>query len=300
MRIKIMKEIKIKGFEDYELNARLFDVKQPKGIVQIIHGMQEHSKRYENFAKFLNSNGYIVFVTDLRGHGKSAEDPNLLGYSSKDISIENVNDQIIISKYLKEKYPNIPLIVLGHSYGSFLTQRYITECNIADKVILSGSAYTNTLLMKFGRIFANLTAFFKGRKAIAKMIESMSLQGYGKGFEDGNWLCKDNKVWEEYKKDEFCGTPFPASFYQSFFKLVVNNYKNLKNINKDTPLLIMSGDKDPVGENGKLVKKLYDTYKEAGLTDLYLKLYENGRHEMLNETNKEEVYNDILTFINEG
>ena len=183
-----MKEVKIKGFQDYELTARLFEVKNPKGIIQILHGMQEYSKRYENFAKFLNEKGFIVFVSDLRGHGKSAEDPNLLGFSSGDISKENVQDQIIISNYLKKKYKNIPLIVLGHSYGSFLTQRYITECNIADKVILSGSAYTNTLLMKFGRIFANLTAFFKGRKAIAKMIESMSLQGYGKGFEDGNWL----------------------------------------------------------------------------------------------------------------
>jgi len=295
-----MKEIKINGFEGYKLNARLFEVKTPKGIVQIIHGMQEYSKRYEKFAKFLNNNGYIVFVSDLRGHGKSAEDETLLGYSSGDISIENVKDQIIVSEYLKEKYPNIPLIVLGHSYGSFLTQRYITKCDLADKVILSGSAYTNTALMKFGRIFANLTAFFKGKRAIAKMIENMSLQGYGKGFEDGNWLCKDSKVWEEYKKDDYCGTPFPASFYQSFFKLVVNNYKKLDKINKEKPILIMSGDKDPVGGNGKLVKKLYDIYKEAGLRNLYLKLYTDGRHEMLNETNKEEVYNDILTFINEG
>ena len=294
-----MKEVKIKGFQDYELTARLFEVKNPKGIVQILHGMQEYSKRYENFAKFLNEKGFIVFVSDLRGHGKSAEDPNLLGFSSGDISKENVQDQIIISNYLKEKYKNIPLIVLGHSYGSFLTQRYITECNIADKVILSGSAYTNTLLMKFGRIFANLTAFFKGKRAIAKMIEKMSLQGYGKNFDNGNWLCKDDNIWEEYKKDKFCGTPFPASFYQSFFKLVVTNYKNIDKIKKDMPILILSGNNDPVGENGKLVKKLYDIYKNQGLSNLVLKLYENGRHEMLNETNKEEVYNDILTFINE-
>ena len=293
-----MKEIKFKGYEDFELNAKLYEVKNPKGIVQIVHGMQEHSKRYDNFAKFLNDNGYIVFINDLRGHGKSLES-TLLGYSSEDISKLNVKDQIKISEYLKEKYQTLPLIVRGHSYGSFLTQRYITKCDLADKVILSGSAYTNTALMKLGRIFANLTAFFKGKKAIAKMIESMSLQGYGKGFEDGNWLCKDNKIWEDYKNDPLCGTPFPASFYQSFFKLVVNNYKKLDSIKKDLPILIMSGDKDPVGENGKLVKKLYDTYKKAGLTNLYLKLYNDGRHEMLNETNKEEVYADILTFINE-
>lgn len=292
-----MEEMKFKGYKDFELYARLYDIKSPVAVCQIIHGMQEHSARYDNFCKFLNKNNIAVFITDTRGHGRSIKN-NMAGYSDGDISKENIQDQLLVSKYLKEKYKDIPLILIGHSYGSFLSQGYINSGKgLADKVVLIGSAYTKTGLMRMGKVLANMAKFFKGRKASAKAVEKIGFGGYGKPFEDNNWLTRDTKIWEEYKNDKYCGNPFPNAFYQSLFKMMLKNYNNLKNVDKNLPILILSGDKDPVGGNGKLVKELYNKYKREGFKNLYIKLYEDCRHEILNELNKEEVYNDILTFI---
>ena len=292
-----MEELTFKGYKDFELFARLYDVDSPIAVCQIIHGMQEHSGRYDDFCKFLNKNKIAVFISDTRGHGKSIKN-NQAGYSKGDISKENIEDQLLISKYLKERYNNIPLTLIGHSYGSFLSQGYINSGRgLADKVILIGSAYTKTALMRMGKILANLASFFKGRKASAKAVEKIGFGGYGKPFEDNNWLTRDKKIWEQYKNDKYCGIPFPNAFYQSLFKMMLKNYNNLKKADKSLPIFIISGDKDPVGSNGKMVKELYDKYKNEGFNNIYIKLYEDCRHEILNELNKDEVYSDILTFI---
>ena len=271
----------------------LVESENPKGVVQIIHGMQEHAKRYIPFMEFLQRNGYTVFASDLRGHGNSIE--TIPGYSDGDIFQEIVQDQIEITKYLKDKYKT-DVYVFGHSFGSFITQNYITHKDIsAKKIILCGSTYTKNILFRFGKLFAKITCLFKGKKCSAKFIEKMSLNGYGKNFENGNWLSRDEQNWEAYKKDKFCGQSFPANFYLSMFKNSLKNYKNINNIN--IPILIISGTSDPVsGKNAKGAIKLYNKYKNAN-KDVSIILYENARHELLNEINKNDVYNDILNFI---
>ena len=271
----------------------LMEAENPKGVVQIIHGMQEHAKRYIPFMKFLQKNGYTVFASDLRGHGKSM---NLApGYSDGDIFREIVNDQLEITKFLKEKYKT-EIILFGHSFGSFIAQNYITHKDIlVQKVVLCGSTYTKNILFAFGKFFAKLTCIFKGKKRSAKFIENMSLKNYGKNFENGNWLSRDEQNWEAYKKDKFCGQQFPANFYYSMFKNSLKNYKNINNIN--IPILIISGTSDPVsGKNAKGAIKLYKKYKNSD-KNVSIILYENARHELLNEINKENVYEDILKFI---
>ena len=134
-----------------------------------------------------------------------------------------------------------------------------------------------------------------GTKKEAKLIENMSLKNYGKTFEDGNWLTRDSKVWEEYKADKFCGKPFPVSFYKSMFSNITKNYKGLKNVNKNLPILLIGGSKDPVSNFGKGLQSLFEKYKKAGL-NVTLKMYEDARHEVLNETNKQEVYTELLNF----
>ena len=291
-----MNKVKIKGYDNSTLVGYYWeDVSNPKGVVQIIHGMQEHAKRYDDFAKFLNSNGYIVFASDLRGHGETVGDVNKQGYSDGDIFEQIINDQITISNMLKEKY-NLPLYVIGHSFGSFVSQMYISRCNVADKVILSGSAYTKNIAFTFGNIVAHINSAFVGKDKTAKFLEKNSFGAYGKKFEDGNWLTRNKEIFDEYKKDPYCGHPFPYSFYKSMFSGALKNYKNLGNINKNMPILILSGDDDPVGNYGKLVVKLYNTYKKQGLNVQY-KLYNGARHEILNETNKQEVYQDIIDFL---
>ncbi|MBE5757421.1 MAG: alpha/beta hydrolase [Clostridiales bacterium] len=292
-----MKVIKLKGYNNFELVGYIWDkVENPTGVVQIIHGMQEHAKRYTNFAKYLNSQGLIVFASDLRGHGQTAINNNLpFGYSDGDIFMEIVHDQIIITDYLLEKY-KLPVSIFGHSFGSFIAQRYMVENGFKIKnIILCGSTYTNSLIYKLGFQVARLCKIFKGKKAPARLIEKMSIKGYGKNYEHGNWLSRDNKVWESYFHDDLCGKEFPVNFYYSFFKNARKNYKNLKNIPYFLPILIISGTDDQVaGKRG--IVDLFFTYGKAK-KKVFFKSYLDDRHELLNELDKDIVYNDVKEFI---
>lgn len=291
-----MKTIKLKGYQDFELACYVWDkVENPKGVVQIIHGMQEHAKRYDQFAKYLNSVGLIAFASDLRGHGETAIMHNLqLGYSDGDIFMEILQDQIILTEYLNNKY-NLPITIFGHSFGSFISQRYMVENGFKIKnIILSGSTYTNNMLYKSGYLMAKICKFFKGKKAKAKLIEKLSFKQYAKSFPNGNWLTRDDKVWSKYISDDLCGKSFPNNFYWSFFKHARHNYKNLKNIPFYVPILLISGSDDPVmGKKG--IHKLFFKYGTAN-KKVFLKIYPGARHELINEINKDEVYKDISDF----
>lgn len=291
-----MKTLKIKGYNDFELSCYIWDnTDNPVGVVQIIHGMQEHAKRYNDFAKYLNSKGLIVFASDLRGHGNTAINNNLpLGYSNGDIFMEIVNDQIILTNYLIDKY-KLPVNIFGHSFGSFIAQRYMIENGFkVNKVILCGSTYTNSIAFKSGYMVASIMKFLGRKKKPAKLIEKMSVKGYGKKFPNGNWLTRDEDIWNKYTQDELCGKTFPNNFYHSFFKNARKNYKNLKNIPYYLPILIITGTNDPVsGKNG--IFKLFMTYGKA-MKKVCLKGYKDARHELLNETNKLEVYKDVTDF----
>lgn len=290
-----MKEETIQGLNGYDLAAYLWDdVKEPKAVVQIIHGMQEHAQRYDCLAKYFNNAGYIVYATDLRGHGKTATDIKLLGHTNTDIFKEIVSDQIIITEKLKQRY-DLPVYVVGHSFGSFITQRYIQVCALSPKVVICGSAYTKTFLNYMGKLVADVTALFKGNHAEAKLVEKLSFGAYAKKFENGNWLCSNEEIFNEFKSDPYCGTPFPVCFYRYMLKNILKNYKDLNMITPEQKVLLVAGDKDPVGDYGKSVEKLCEVYKKHNV-DVVLKLYEGGRHEILNEVNKNEVFDDIIKF----
>lgn len=292
-----MKNLKIKGYNNFELACYLWDdVKNPKGVVQIIHGMQEHAKRYNDFAEYLNTQGLIVFASDLRGHGQTAIMNNLpFGYSDGDIFMEIVQDQIILTDYLKSKF-GIPISIFGHSFGSMIAQKYMIENGFKIKnIIICGSTYTNSLSFKAGYQMAKICKFFKGKKKDAKLLEKMSIKGYGKKFKNGNWLSRDEKNWDNYNADELCGKVFPNNFYWSFFKNARNNYKNLKNIPYYLPILLISGTEDPVSGRSGIIK-LFFTYGKAQ-KKVYLKTYSGARHELLNETNKDEVFKDVSNFV---
>ena len=291
-----MKTIKLKGYQEYTLSCYIWDkVEAPKGVVQIFHGMQEHARRYSELAKHLNSNGFIVFAADQRGHGNTAILNNSpFGYSNGDIFMETVQDQIIFTNYLIEKY-NLPISIFAHSYGSFIAQRYMIENGFKIKnIILCGSTYTKNIQFKSGHFVAKCLKMLGMKKKKASIIENLSLKAYGKKFKEGNWLSRDDKTWHDYAQDEFCGKSFPVNFYHSMFKNSLKNYKDIKNIPYYLPILIISGTDDPVaGKNG--VFKLFVTYGKA-YKKVYLKTYLNARHELINETCKDEVLRDISTF----
>ena len=301
-----MEEFNLISFDGTDIHCYMWnDVENPKAVVQIAHGMGEHCGRYDDFASFLNKNGYIVIAEDHRGHGKTC------GYEKRGIvEGDSYNDTIsdmiaLTNNYAIKKY-KLPVVLVGHSYGSFLSQGYIERNGDAlAGVILSGSAYMNTAQVAFGRLVASIQNAIVGGEKPANLIAKLSFGAYDKQFKEEKqpfaWLTRDKEVVKKYIADEFCGAAFNMSiaFQKSFFYGMKTVYRpeSLKAITKELPVLIASGDRDPVGGNGALVSRLYEEYKALGLTDLDIKLYPDARHEILNELNKDEVYSDFLAFI---
>lgn len=293
-------EMKFKAYNDYELNVYVWDeVKTPKAVVQIAHGMAEDAARYEHFAKFLNKNGYVVIADDHRAHGKTAQ--GKLGIVPEgDCYFDTIEDMALLTDYAKDKY-KVPVILFGHSYGSFLSQGYIEKHS--DKIVacvLCGSAKMDTSDAKLGGMVANLQCALCGKDKPANFIAKLSFGNYEKPFKAENrinaWLNRDVAECDKYNANPMCGYTLSLGFYKSFFNGLKNIYGDApKQIRKDLPLFIISGDQDPVGGMGVLVKNLYEMYKALGF-NVDMKLYEGARHEILNEINKEEVYNDALKF----
>lgn len=277
-----------------------------QGILQIAHGMAEHGKRYEEFAAFLTKNGFAVFANDHRGHGKTAESVENLGFfSEKDGWQKVLIDLKLLNQHLKEKHPELPLFILGHSMGSFLTRHYLMDPNLGIQgAILSGTANHPGLLGKIGLLLTKVLLLFNNPKSPSSLMDSLSFKAYNKAFKPNrtsfDWLSRDESKVDEYISDPYCGTVFSIQFYNDMLKglLYISDMDNIKKTNNDIPLLVFSGTDDPVGENSKGVQKFHDKLKAAGIKNLTFKLFEEGRHEMLNETNRKEVYTFILDWLN--
>lgn len=276
-----------------------------KGIVQISHGMAETAKRYERFAKYLTENGFMVYANDHRGHGKTCGNVDKLGDLGEDGFNNMVKDMHTLQNIIKKEKPNIPIFIFGHSMGSFLLQRYIClygkEINGA---ILSGSCGKQGFLLKIGKFIAKREIKKIGRKGKSYKLNKMSFGSYNNKFKPNrtefDWLTRDEKEVDKYVDDPYCGAVFTAGFFYDFFEGLILNEKRkeIKKIPKELPIYILSGDNDPVGKNGKGVMKLVKTYQKHGIKDLEYKLYKDCRHELLNEKNREEVFKDIVNWLN--
>ena len=304
--MKNFKEV-LKGKDGYEFSVSFWlpDGKI-KGIVQILHGMVEYIDRYDDFARYLCNLGFAVAGDDHRGHGFTAGEENLGKVPDGHTYFDTVDDAIILTDYLQSKYPDVPTIVFGHSYGSFLAQGYIQQNS--DKIngcVLCGSARMDNSDVKMGRKVANMQFKLYGKDKPANLIRKLSFGGYDKPFKHEKrknaWLNRDVDACEKYNNDKFCNYTMSIGFYKYFFDGLIKIYEQdrLDKINKDLPLFIISGDKDPVGNMGKLVRELYDLYVDNGIKNVKIKLYNNARHEILNELNKTEVYQDVSDWIKE-
>ncbi|ACA44254.1 alpha/beta hydrolase [Clostridium botulinum] len=297
-----------KGREGTKINVYKWepDNKQDiKAVIQISHGMAETANRYEGLASYLNEAGYIVYANDHRGHGKSALSLDQLGYlGEEDGFMSMVEDVHALNTIIKEENKGLPVFLLGHSMGSFISQRYIQlygqELN---GVILVGTNGNQGSLINMGILVAKLEMRFKGRRHKSNLLNNLSFGGYNKKFEPNrtefDWLTRDEKEVDKYIKNEYCGTIFPASFYHDFLKGLKSIWKeeNKNKIPINLPIFIIAGDKDPVGNFGKGILNLYNFYKSIGVVDVNYKLYKEGRHEILNEINKREVFQDVLNWI---
>lgn len=278
-----------------------------KGAVQIAHGMAETAARYERLAGELTSNGYIVYIHDHRGHGKTAKTIENVGYLAETDGFKwLVEDLHQLSGIIKKENPDLPLFLLGHSMGSFVTQKYIMLYGKDLKgAILSGSNRQPGILIDIGILFSKNEIKKIGRKAKSNKLNRLSFGRYNNAFKptrtEFDWLTSDNEEVDKYINDPFCGTIFTSGFYYDFFiglkELIDKN--NLNCIPKSLPIYIFSGDKDPVGNYGKGIIQLFNSYKKLNIKDVTYKLYKDGRHEMLNETNREEVMNDVIDWLND-
>lgn len=274
-----------------------------RAIFQIVHGMQEHIDRYEEFAEFLADKGYLVIGNDHLGHGKSASADNL-GYICKnDPATVMVRDVHRLKKITQEEYPGVPIIILGHSMGSFILRNYLSRYGTGiDGAIIMGSGSLNGMVLSSAKLFLNITQLFKGGKYVCETAEKVTMASYFDRIENPvtkvDWLCTRREVIDEYIKDELCGKPFTVNAFLTLLTLIKRMKKksNVKKIPKKLPILVTSGTEDPVGEYGKAIDALVKTYKEHGIQNLTQIMYEGLRHEILNETIREKVFGDVYNW----
>ena len=304
------KNAKSSFFIDAKDNKKIFvycwdDVIYPKGVIQIVHGMAEHAGRYEEFAKFLNSHGFIVYAGDHRGHGKT--DELNLGYIGKDGFNKIVEDQQVLLSLIKSKHSNLPIIFFAHSFGSFIGQEYIIRYgNELSGIILSGSAMRKGFDVNAGIIISYIQKNIFGENKKSNLLDFLSFFNYNKKIKIINskfsWLTTDEIEIKNYENDPLCGKTSTCGFYYYFLSGLKNLYKTnrLKEIPTDLPILIISGDHDPVGNYGKWVKNLYNLYKNIQLENVNIKLYADKRHELTNETDRKEIFSNILKWAEEN
>lgn len=276
-----------------------------KAILQISHGMVEFIDRYEGFANYLCEKGFLVVGNDHLGHGGSVNSKEDWGYFAKKDGYRIVLDDILkLLKIVKKDYPNKKYYLLGHSMGSFLARLFLIEYgNELDGAIIMGTGQQSKGTLVAGKALIKLISLFKGEKYRSSFINNMALGSYNKKFEPSkthcDWLTKDEKIVNWYYNEPRCQFVFTLNGYYNLFSLIeqIIDEKNLKKMPKDLPVLIVSGEDDPVGNFGKDPKAVYETFKSIGMKNLDLKLYPNDRHEILNETDKALVYEDIYNWL---
>lgn len=309
----LMKSFTIKMDDGYELclNRWQPDSEEDiKGVIQLHHGLAEHSLRYDRFGSVLAENGYVLNAYDMRGHGRSAElaDKNGNGIFGKLADKKGfdraVEDLKAVIENLKRDFPGKKTILFGHSFGSFVSQGFIEEYgNEIDACILCGTAGPQKLLVGFGNIAAHLVTFFTGKNKCLPIMEALSFGSYNARINPVrtkcDWLSKNELNVDMYMMDNWCGIPLTNSFYCSMVEGLskIHKAKNINRIPNTLPVFFIYGGDDPVGSYGKTIKALYNIYKSKGMEKVDIKEYPGDRHEILNENDKEQVENDIINWI---
>ena len=275
----------------------------PRAVVQIIHGIAEHIGRYDHFARFLTQRGFVVCADDHMGHGLSVEAGGIYGYFSGGW-LSAVADERTLYEEMKRRYPALPYLMLGHSMGSFLLRTYLyTYPDAVDKAVISGTGWEDPMKVRMGKLVCKLEEARIGEKNTSALVTKLMFGSYNRAFgpvtSPNAWICSDDAVVAAYDADPLCGFDATVGLARDLLTGVGMNeqQENLDKMNKQLPIMFISGCKDPVGGMAKGVLKCIDAFKRSGMKDITIKLYPEGRHEMLNERNKDEVYQDVLTWL---
>ena len=281
------------------------ETKNPIGILQIIHGMAEYIDRYDDFARFMVGKGFLVVGDDHLGHGDSVGENGTYGYfCKKDPATVLVRDEHRLKKLMEAKYPGVPYYILGHSMGSFIARNYLNRYGSGIQgMIVMGTGNQSKALLGASKVLVGLTGFFCGEKHVAKFINKLAFGTFNRAIEDVktnvDWLTKDEAIVDKYIADERCGFTFTVNGFRGLFELIyrLHKPKNLVTIPKKIPVFFVSGEEDPVGDYGEGVIGAKNDLVRAGLENVSMKLYPGDRHEILNETDKDIVYQDIYEWL---
>ena len=279
---------------------------EPKAVVQIVHGMAEHYQRYYPLAEYLCAQGYAVAGHDLIGHGPETP-ASELGYLGDHNGWQRlVYDLNTVHIILCKRWPNAKQVLLGHSMGSFLAREYLIQFGHEqlDGLVLSGTGFTPPNICSVGLALSQVICALGGKRKPSSLIDRMAFSGNNRAFKPSrtplDWLSRDEKEVDKYISDPYCGFVFTGGGYRDLFKglMLLTKLDRLGKLPKGLPVLMISGENDPVG--GKRLsgmRAVVQQYRQAGLLDITIKTYPEGRHEMLNEINRDEVMADLHAWL---
>lgn len=279
---------------------------QPHAVLQIAHGMAEHAGRYARLAEAFTNAGYAVYAHDHRGHGKSVPRGEAPGHmANRNGWNKAVDDVYHINRHIAGAHPGLPIILLGHSMGSFMSQQFLYEhpFEVAG-VALSGSNGKPPPLAQAGRVVTRAERQRLGKEGKSELVQNLSFGEYNKAFvpnrTEFDWLSRDNAEVDKYVADPLCGFICSIQMWVDMLDALdsLSSATNQRRIPRDKPVYVFSGSSDPVGEMGRGVQRLVAAYRAAGLRDVTCRLYAQARHEILNETNRDEVTGDLLQWCN--
>ena len=277
-----------------------------RGVVQIVHGVAEHMGRYEEVASFLTEHGYLVCGEDHLGHGKTAQ-PGEEGFFGETDGWALVTRDVARLRQLQgEKYPHLPNFLLGHSMGSFLARTYLIDYpGTLTGAILSGTGQESAPLVALGKLLAGVECRRLGPRGISPLVDKLSLGAYNRKFAPNrtgaDWISRDEAQVDRYLADPYCQYQSTVSMFEAMMGGLqyIAKKENLARMDPATPVCFLSGDQDPVGGMGKGVKKVVGMFQKAGCRDVTVRLYPGGRHEMFHETNAQEVFEHLLSWLEE-
>lgn len=283
------------------------ETEKPTFILQLVHGMAEYALRYDDFARFIAEKGAVVVADDHLGHGESVGENGIQGYfCENDPATVVVRDVHRLKKMTQEKYPGVPYYILGHSMGSFILRNYLCKYGTGiDGAIVMGTGNQPKLLAMMGKLIPSIIAKFKGWEYKSKFVDNMALGANNKKIANKrtpvDWLSRNTENVDNYIADPQCGFLFTVNGFYTLCELVLraSAEENLKQMPKTLPVFFVAGKEDPVGNYGKGVQAVCNRFLTLGMNRIEIKLYEEDRHEILNEVDNKTVYEDIYKWIQE-
>lgn len=275
-----------------------------RAVLHIAHGMGEHGARYARLAEVMTAAGLAVYANDHRGHGRTASDEDLGFFTETDGWSHVVTDLCEHIDRERGEHPGVPMLLMGHSMGSFMVQQIMGEsADVIDAAILSGTNGRPPLIARLGRLVARMERMRQGARGRSPILDALSFQDFNKKFKPNrtgfDWLSRDDAEVDRYVADPRCGFKSTNQVWIDLLDAldVITAPSFQASVPDALPVYLFAGTRDPVGDNGRSVKSLAEAYAAAGLTDITLRLYDDARHETLNETNRDEVTGDLLAWI---